>query len=89
MLLPFVPGLLGNVVKDVFTFGAWIRWALQAGEFLFVFAALYGAGHGVSPEFGVVASASAARFSSFFTGAASPKRGGVARLYQSQSASAT
>ena len=28
VLLPFVPRLLGDVVEDVFTFGAWVRWAL-------------------------------------------------------------
>src|SRR5690606_22116929 len=85
VFLPVFPGFFGNVVVDVFAFCARIGWAVESGEFFFVFSADHGAGHEISPAF----SSAAARLSSVFTGAASPSRGGVARLYQSQSASAT
>src|SRR5690606_33207083 len=83
--LPLVPGLLRDVVVDVLTLGPRIGRPAETGQFLFVLAAHHGAGHGDSPAF----TSAAARLSSFFTGAASPRGGGVARLYQSQSPSAT
>src|SRR5690606_13952776 len=83
MLLPLFPGLLRHVVEDVLALGAGIWRAVQAGQFLFVLAAEHGAGHESSPI-----ESSATRLSSFFTGAARPRRGGAERLYQSQSPSA-
>src|SRR5690606_15161620 len=83
VLLPLFPGLLRHVVEDVLALGAGIRRAVQAGQFLFVLAAEHGAGHESSPI-----ESSATRLSSFFTGAARPRRGGAERLYQSQSPSA-
>src|SRR5690606_29913962 len=83
--LPFVPGLLRHVVVDVLTLGAGVGRAVEAGQLFVVLAAVDGAAHEASPAF----SSCAARLRSFFTGAARPRRGGVARLYQSQSPSAT
>src|SRR5690606_25849687 len=82
--LPFVPGLLRHVVVDVLALGAGVGRAIEAGQVLVVLAAVDGTAHDSSPAF----SASAARLRSFFTGAARPRRGGLARLYQSQSPSA-
>src|SRR5690606_13803590 len=85
VLLPFFPGALGDIVVDVLALGARVGRTVEARQVFLVLAAVDGAGHGLSP-----AKVSAAtRLSRVCTGAARPRRGGLARLYQSHSPSAT